>query len=238
MKSRNRFASIWCRSRFKADSKRALRSACDSHTRSSGKSRRILASQMLTQDTTPDQRKEKTIQIRYDTNGEIHVSSQQRSWIQHMLRKKLGHKSVALFILQHGLPELFDPPLRKNKPSKELLESILEKGMRWHASLLQSLLEHDKGPELAHAQRMSCLELTAWRRAKQQAYLAASEAFYQGKRLCEQRDSNKRSYDEMSATEQATLEDYDTDKLRKRVNEASLRVNRKPFRGSLRLDCQ
>ena len=100
------------------------------------------------------------------------------------------------------------------------------------------LLEHDKGPELAHAQRMGSLELTAWRRAKQQAYLAAKEALYQGKRLCEQRDSNKRGYDEMSVTERITLEDYDTDKLRKRVNEASLRVNRKPFRGSLRLDFQ
>ena len=93
---------------------------------------------MLLQETTPDQRKEKKKQIRYDTDGEIHVSSQQRSWIQHMLRKNLGHKDVAFFILQHGLPELFDPPLRKNKPSQELLESILEEGMRWHASLLHA----------------------------------------------------------------------------------------------------
>ena len=194
--------------------------------------------QMLLQDTTPSQRKQRKYQIRYGEDGETLFSAEQRSWIQHMLRKKLGHKNVAFFIWQHGLPELLDAALRKNKPSAERLQSILEDGMRWHASLLRSLVEYSTGPQMEYARRMSDLGLTAWRRPKRQTYLAAKEKLNRGKRLCEQRDAKKRADDEMFATEQRNLEDHDTRKLRKRVIEASFRVDRKLFRGDLRLDAQ
>ena len=52
---------------------------------------------------------------------------------------------------------------------------MLEDGMRWYASLLQSLVEHDERP---------------------------GQALSQGKRLGLERDSKKRTYDEMFATEQ------------------------------------
>ena len=194
--------------------------------------------QMLRHDTTPGQRRERKYQIQYDEDGEIRVSEEQRSWIQHMLRKNLGHKNVAFFIWQHGLPELLEAPLRKNKASPDMIQGILEDGMRWHASLLRSLVEHSTGPQMEHARRMSDLGMVAWRRPKRQALVAAKEKLNWGKHLCEQRDSNKRGYDEMSTTEQHVLEEYDTSRLQKRVDEASLRVDRKPFRGDLRLDAQ
>ena len=74
--------------------------------------------------------------------------------------------------------------------------------MHWHASLLRSLIEHDQRPGLAHERQMSDLQQTAWRRQKQQAHLHAKQALAQGKRLCENRDSRKRAYSEMSSTEQ------------------------------------
>ena len=212
--------------------------SCGSHTRRPGKRRRILAVQMLAQDTTPEQRRDKKYQIRHNELGEVHVSVQQRSWIQTMLRKYLGHKDVAFFIWHNGLPELINPPPGISKSSKEVLQSILDDGMRWHASLLQSLIEHRTGPELEHARRMSSREMAAWRLPKQQKCRAAKEALKRGQRLREERDSNKRSYDEMSATEQQLLEDFETQVLEKRVKEASLRVDMKPFRGSLRVDFQ
>lgn len=110
---------------------------------------------------------------------------------------------------------------------------MLEDGVHWHASLLQSLVEHEKRPGLAHARQMSDRQQTAWRRQKKQAYLYAKQALSQGKRLSKDRDSNKRRYDEMSATEQQTLEDFDTNKLQKLVDLTSLRVEKTPFRGSL-----
>ena len=38
----------------------------------------------------------------------------------------------------------------------------------------------------------------------------------------------------MSATERETLDDFDTRKLQERVDETSLRIEKTPFRGSLR----
>ena len=166
--------------------------------------------QMLIQDTTPNQRKQPKYQIHYDKDGETIFTWEHRSWIQHMLRKNLGHENVAFFIWQHGLPELLDAPWRKHAPSPEMLQGILEEGLRWHASLLQSLVAHSTDPQMEHARR-------------------TLEPHY---------TFQKRRYDEMSATEQPILEDYDTLKLRKRVDEASLRVDRKPFRGVFRLDAQ
>ena len=194
---------------------------------------KILGEGMLRDDLLPDQRNEPKYQIHYDSKGNVILSGKQRSWIAAMLRKNLGHKNVAYFILQHGLPELFDAPLRNEKPSQELLQNILEDGVHWHVSLLRSLIEHDQRPGLAHERQMSDLQQTAWRRQKQQAHLHAKQALAQGKRLCEDRDSRKRTYSEMSATEQQLLEDFDTNKLQKRVEQTSLRIEHIPFRGSL-----
>ena len=137
------------------------------------------------------------------------------------------------FILQHGLPELFDARVRKEKPSREMLLSILEDGVRWHASLLHSLVEHNERPGLAHARRMSDLEHTAWRRQQREACLVAQQALSRGRRLSMERDSKKRSYDEMSPTEQQLLEDFDVHRLQKKVDKTSMRVEKKAFRGSV-----
>ena len=165
--------------------------------------------QMLLENTTPEQRKERKYQIQYDTNGETPVSSAQRSWIQLMLRKNIGHKNVAFFIWQHGLPDLIDTPLRKQQPSLESLQRILADGIRWYASLLQSLVVYSEDLEMEHARQMSDLGLTAWFRPRRQTFVLAKETFKLGKRLCEERDSKKRCYEEMSATERFTVEDYD-----------------------------
>ena len=44
-----------------------------------------------------------------------------------------------------------------------------------------------------------------------------------------ERDSKKRSYDEMSATEQQLLQDFDEHTLQKHVDKTSLRIEKKPF---------
>ena len=114
-----------------------------------------------------------------------------------------------------------------------MLQSILEDGMRWHASLLHSLVEHNERPGLAHARRMSDLEHTAWRRQQRGACLVVKQALSRGRRLSMERDSKKRSYDEMSPTEQQLLEDFDVHRLQKQVDKTSMRVEKKAFRGSV-----
>ena len=119
------------------------------------------------------------------------------------------------------------------KPSQELLQSILEDGVHWHVSLLRSLIEHDQRPGMAHERQMSDLRQTAWRRQKQRAHLHAKQALAQGKRLCEDRDSRKRTYSEMSATGQQILDDFDAKNLHKRVAETMCAVEKIPFRSSI-----
>ena len=54
---------------------------------------------------------------------------------------------------------------------------------------------------------------------KREAYFQAKHAFSEGKRLAEERDSKKNTYVEMSAREQQLVEDFDTKKLKKRIDE-------------------
>ena len=224
----------WCR---KVSAMRETDGTATEHAETSEEQERrwykILAERMLQDDLQPQQRNDETYRIRYNRDGDVVVSSKQRSWIGSMLRKFLGNKNVVFFILQHGLPELFDARVRKEKPSREMLQSILEDGMRWHASLLHSLVEHNERPGLAHARRMSDLEHTAWRRQQREACLVAQQALSRGRRLSMERDSKKRSYDEMSPTEQQLLEDFDVHRLQKQVDKTSMRVEKKAFRGSV-----
>ena len=73
----------------------------------------ILAESMLRNDLQPEQWRNETYQICYNSQGDVVVSSTQRSWIGSMLRKGFGDKHVAVFILHHVLPELFDARVRK-----------------------------------------------------------------------------------------------------------------------------
>lgn len=114
-----------------------------------------------------------------------------------------------------------------------MLQSIIEYGMRWHASLLRSFVEHNERPGLAHARRMIDKEHIAWRHQRREACLVAKPALSRGRRLSMERDSKKRSYYEMSAEEQQLLEDFDVRRLQKQVDKTSTRVENKAFRCSL-----
>ena len=109
---------------------------------------------------------------------------------------------------------------------------MLEDGMQWYASLLQSIVDHEKKPELHTARKLAALGQEDWRRKRQEEKREAQKRVAQGFRLAEERDTNKRSYDAMSATEQEILEDFDTRKSHRKV--AKLIVKRiEPFQGRL-----
>ena len=81
--------------------------------------------------------------------------------------------------------------------------------MTWHNSLLQSILERQKDPQMATARKLSDLDQTEWRRERRQRKREIREQLKQGALLAEERDINKRLYKDMSATEKQTLEDFD-----------------------------
>ena len=116
------------------------------------------------------------------------------------------------YIFDHGVPDLLDPPLRIKQHT---LQDMLERFMRWHADLLQWLLELQRHPNTIVAQRLSDLNQKQWQAERRRNKSEAQWRLRQGVRLATHRDSKKRSFDDMSATEQQVLEDLDIDKLRK-----------------------
>ena len=86
---------------------------------------------------------------------------------------------------------------------------MLEDLMNWHASLLQSILDHQNHPSIAIARRLSALDEKMWRKHRRQRKIEAKQLMVQGSHLVEERDSGKRKFEDMSATEQRVLEDYE-----------------------------
>ena len=101
-----------------------------------------------------------------------------------------------------------------------MLQNMLEELMTWHASLLQSILEHQNHSDMANARKLAALDQNMWRMQRRERKLEAEQQMFQGSRLQEERDSGKRKFEDMSATEQQVLEDFETDKIRKRHAQA------------------
>ena len=176
-----------------------------------------LAVDMLSNDLTTEQRHEAKYKIRTDRKtGEIAITTKQRSWINNLLRKNLGDSRVAYFIANHGLPLVLDLSIRRKAPSKAMLHNMLEELMSWHAALLQSILEHHKHPDMATARKLASLDQNMWRMQRRERKLEAKQRMVQGSHLRQERDSGKRKFDDMHATQQQILEDFDTGKSAKR----------------------
>ena len=194
---------------------------------------KAMALDLLTNELWPKQRKEPKFKIRKDWNtGQVIVSSPQRSWINTLLRKNLGDNRAAYFILNHGLPELLDVPFRQKPLNKPKLQSMVQELMTWHASMLQSILDRQKHPGMATAHMCSAKNVWCkkWRTNRREEKSKAWVDLRQGQNLAKERDSGKRKFDAMSATEQQLVEDHDCDRLKKRYKETKIE-KMPPFRG-------
>ena len=132
-----------------------------------------------------------------------------------MLRNNLGDSKVAYFIFNHGVPALLDLPLKRKAEGKAMLQNMLEEFMIWHASLLQSILEHQKHPDMANARKLSSLDQKIWQEHRRVRKCEAKQRMVQGTHLKQERESGKRKFEDMSATEQQVLKEFDTGKCAK-----------------------
>ena len=106
---------------------------------------------------------------------------------------------------------------------------MLEDFMTWHASLLQSILEHQDHPDMTTARRLSDLDQKQWQQRRRQTKLEAKQQVQCGIFLAEQR---KRQFEDMSAAEQQLLEDFETQKSSKQYEEARVKRPRS-FHGKM-----
>ena len=87
---------------------------------------------------------------------------------------------------------------------------MVEELMTWHASLLQSLLDREEHPDMKYVRKLSALNEQKWQMQRREEKKKAKQRLNEGARLSEQRDNRKRKFEDMSASEQQILEDYDT----------------------------
>ena len=132
-----------------------------------------------------------------------------RSLINSILRTNLGDSKVSFYIFQHGLPRLLQTPFNNHEPSSELLQSILEEGMTWYARLLQYILIRQKDPNTIIARKLSDLNQQEWRNHRRAKKAEFRQRQRHGEKLARLRDQGTLEYNEMTAPQQKTLEDFD-----------------------------
>ena len=145
-----------------------------------------LVKDIFANELTAEQKKNRKYKLREGTS----ITTEQRSFVNVILRKNLGDARVALYILEHGIPTLLEPPMLRHPLQRTAMDTMLEELMIWHVSLLQWLDE---------------------------------QQLRQGAHLAELRDTNRKRFHDMSATEQRVLKDYDSGKLQKRHDDVRIR---------------
>ena len=135
----------------------------------------------------------------------------------------MGDARVAFYILEHGIPTLLDAPVPRRPLERAHLQEILEGLMIWYSSLLQWLTKHQKDPKTIMAQKLSDLDQKLWQAERRRRKYEAQEQLREGAHLAELRDSDRKRYHDMSATEQRVLEDFECGKLRKLHDEVRVR---------------
>ena len=176
---------------------------------------RALAEDMLASQLTPKQESEPKYKLQKDKA----ITQKQRSWVSHMLRKNLGDAKVGYYILNHGVPEVLNIPLRFNKViNRALLQSMLDEFMTWHCSLLQYIVQCKAHPDMAVAKKLSDPKEDVWREQRQRELRQARHRLKDGACLSKQKNTGKLVWYKLSSTEKQLIEDYETKKSKRQYD--------------------
>ena len=198
---------------------------------------------LLTNDLRPYQWPNERYWVQSNYEGDTHLSSFQRSFIDNLLRKNLGNKKVAFRIWQHGIPSIADRPVtwRRRVDSKvldmDMLQSGLDECLEWYTCLANDIVVY-QSQESFEAQ-LSASSLDELERRRQQmrreALQNAQDDLRLGAALAKQRDDKKRLYNDMNKDEQKILEEYETGRTKKaKQGLTTPRMN--PFRSKMQIN--
>ena len=180
---------------------------------------RRLVKDIFANDLTPEQKKNPKYQLRESTS----ITTPQRSFVNNILRKNLGDARIAQYILDIGIPTVLDAPLQRQPLGRAAMETMLEELMIWHACLLQWLVKRQDNPNTIIARKLSDLNQKEWQAERRHRKSELQQQLRQGTHLAELRDTKRKRFDDMSATEQRVLEDYDCGKLQRRLDDVRVR---------------
>ncbi len=204
---------VWCR-RIAVAKETAIRSAATEHADDKSAYYNF-ARDVFAHELTPEQEDNPKYKLREGKS----ITTQQRGLINVLLRKSVGDARVAFYIFEHGVPVFLDPPRFGTPPTTALLQSMLDDFMTWHASLLHWLLEQQSHPFTSTAQKLSALDQREFNIHRRRLKAEARQQLREGEHLVALRDKGKRNFEDMSATEQQTLEHFEHGKLKKRLDQ-------------------
>ena len=165
---------------------------------------RRIGRQMLENELLPHQQWDDQYELKFTKEGRMQLSNFQRSFIDSMLRRRLGDKKVAFHIWENGLPMLFDRSILQQRAATEhsvtleMLQSTLDDALQWYAALAKGIVQYEAQPELQVRRELGAKESSKQQHIRRQALRAANQAWRQAKKLVEQRDSKKRTWESMS----------------------------------------
>ena len=205
---------------------------------------------LLTHDLLPHQKQKPKYCLRNNFEGDTSLSSFQRSFIDSMLRKVLGEKRVAFVIWQHGIPSIADMGHATDRPGRghaterpgrvrdmDMLQKGLHECLQWYVCLANQIVDHQTQEGFDACVAASSLDKEE--RQQQQSRRAALQKARQDERrgalLVQERESRKRSFDEMNTDEQTILEDFETGRT-KRAKTRFTTPKLRPFRCKLHIN--
>ena len=175
-----------------------------------------LGRDLITHDLRSHQHNDKRYHLRNNFEGDTQLSGFQRSFVDHMLRKLLGEKKVALRIWQHGLPSVADP-WHNALLDIRMLQSCMLECLQWYIALANDIVVHQTQPEFDVQLSLGSKEEEEQQRqqTRREALQKARDALRHGAILAKQREQKKRTYDDMNVAELKILAEFETGRAQK-----------------------
>ena len=191
---------------------------------------RHFALDYLQNDLLPHQEDDPAYAIKWKDDGTWSFTSFQRSFINNMLRKNLGNSKVAFRIWELGLPKIASKSVQ-GATDECLLQSCMDDCFQWFVCLAKDIVKRTEHPDYQVQLDLSSLTPSDAQIRRREQLQQARQKLQDGKRLATLFHGKKRTYDEMSPSEQQLWEDFDTGKCLKHVR--AKQVERlQPFRSS------
>ena len=204
---------------------------------------------LLANDLLPDQKQDQRYRLQNKRTGDTSLTRFQRSFTDHMLRKFLGDKKVAMVIWQHGIPSVADHPVVYRRRDESLsqggyassaymgmLQSGLDECLQWYSSLANDIVVHQTQEGFDAQLSASSLDEQEQQRqqTRREALQKARDALQLGAALAKERDDRQRSYWDMNDAEQEILESYETGRTKK-AKQRFTTPKMRPFRCKLQI---
>ena len=161
----------------------------------------------LQNDLQDHQKADPRYDITWRNDGTWSFTNFHRSFIKHILRKNLGHDKAAFRIWELGFPKIASKSV-EGVTDKCVLQSCMNDCFQWFACLAKDIVKRTEHPDYQLQLDLSSLTPSDAQIRRREHLQQALQKLQDGKRLATLFHGKKRTYDEMSPSEQQLWEDF------------------------------